>query len=253
MPRRTRVLLFAAATLVALAAGAVAGANTRRCLPPVCKAGEKSKCCTEPICDFMAQVRMKRALQNFFLGEAERNGVGCSPSADPSALNRERDAQKRKLESLLGDRQFKDRIFGKCDADMADIMPDFKTNASCAIEMNDRPSSREGAHERSRACQEMVDAAYDHEEVHKQKCWKMGAGQRERQCIGDFSAEEVEGYQKEIDSLTSQLKHWAKSCAKTPAGKKLDQQLKQLEGAMKSTERRRTSLERRAGRGAGGR
>ena len=256
MSRRTRLVLFAAAMVVALAAGALAGARTLQCLPPVCKRGETIRgCCAEPICDFMAQIRMKRAMQNFYLGEAERAGVGREPGTDVAATNREREAQKAKLQAALNDRRLKNQIFGSCDADMNDAMPNFETNSSCMVEMNGRPSSAEGAQERGSSCKEFVAAAYSHEKTHSDRCWAMGSGKRSMQSIGDYSLEEVQGYQAEIDSLTSQLAQWARSCSKTPAGKNVQKQLKQIEQSMKNTERRRQSLERQAdaARSRGGR
>jgi hypothetical protein len=252
MSRRTRITLVVAGALVALAAGTVAGASTTRCLPPVCKRGQKTHCCTEPICDFMVQVRMKRAMQSFFLNAAERGGVGRGPGADANATNRERQAQQAALDRALKDPATKRQIFGDCDADMNDTMPAFETNQSCMVEMNGRPSSREGAQERGSSCKEFVDAAYDHEEVHKASCYKMGGAARGRQSIGDYSLEEVEGYQKEIDSLTSQLSQWARSCSKTPAGKKVEKQLKEIQQSLKNTERRRKSLERQQDHARGG-
>lgn len=250
MSRRARIVLVVTAAAVAVAAGAVAGAATSQCLPPVCQPGQRSGCCTEPPCGFMSQIRMKRAAQNFFLRAAERNGVGCGPGSDEGALNRERAALEAELQRTLADRNTQNQIFGSCSDGLGNSMPSFSVDEGCRVMVNGQPSSREGAHQRSSACKEFVDAAYDHERVHKSKCEGAGSMNRRRQQVGDYALEEVQAHQQEINSLASQLAQWARSCSKTPAGKDLAEQLKKLERPMKNTEDRRTRLENQAAAGS---
>ncbi|HEY3358976.1 MAG TPA: hypothetical protein VGQ83_37345 [Polyangia bacterium] len=246
MSRGARAALIAAVAAGAVAAGAVAAAKTLRCLPPPCQRGAPVKgCCTKPVCDYMAQIRMKMALQSVFVNAAL---TARSSSSDPAAQSRERQQFEDRLQRTIQNSAFKRQVFGDCEAELNGSVPNFETNASCQVMMNGQPASEDGAQERGSSCEEFTRAAYAHEDVHKAKCWSSGGTARSKQSLRDYAAEEVDGYQAEVESLVSQLESWARACSKAPDGKKAMEDARRLRQAMRSTEARRRAAAARGGR-----
>ena len=95
--------------------------------------------------------------------------------------------------------------------------PSFETNSSCEIiaktTKEGEAMSRESALSKLDTCSEFIEAAYDHEQVHKDICFKTNSVERANEGITVYAAEERAGYAKEIESLKASLQRFWNSCA----------------------------------------
>jgi hypothetical protein len=95
--------------------------------------------------------------------------------------------------------------------------PSFHTNSSCQIVAElpggEEAMGRERALDRTDSCSEFIDAAYDHEQVHKDICFKTNSSERANEGITVYAAEERAGYKKEIQSLNASLLQYWRACS----------------------------------------
>ena len=95
--------------------------------------------------------------------------------------------------------------------------PSFETNAECQIVAKlpggDEPMSRERALRELNTCSEFIEAAYDHEQHHKDICIRSNSTARAQMRIEAYAAEESAGYAREIGRLEDRLRQYWGACS----------------------------------------
>ena len=168
-------------------------------------------CCQPPPCEFFEQIKMKQAVKGLFSRPKVRQ-----------RLIRQADGDNADAAKLLNDFVVeKAANLGKqlrCPWQAPyKPPPSFETNSSCQIIANlstgDEPMSRESALNKLDACSEFIEAAYDHEQVHKDICLKTNSTERLNEGITSYAAEERAGYRKELQSLRASLQQFWSACS----------------------------------------
>ncbi len=168
-------------------------------------------CCQPPPCEFFEQIRMKKAVKNLFSRPAVRKKI-IREVGDDNAV------AAKKLHDWVVQEAGKLGTGLKC-AWKAPISPppSFHVNSSCQIAANlpggEEVMGRDTAHGRIDSCSEFVDAAYDHEQVHKDICFGTNSTERANEGISVYAREERAGYTKEIDSLNAALLQYWSACS----------------------------------------
>lgn len=206
---------------VALVAAHAARADTIDCAPDrgCPKGSSPPACCAPPPCELYEQIRMKRALQSILADRKLRR----------SALKRAGGDEKKAADELraafLKQAQ---HIKLRCPwQGEPEPPPSFETDDGCYINAligppleNDpehKPTgvamSMERAFTTFHTCTEFIEAIYQHEGYHKQRCSNMKSTDRANMGIKAWADEEVEGYQREIESLQADLKSYWRACS----------------------------------------
>jgi len=168
-------------------------------------------CCKPPPCELFEQIRMKQAVKRLYSKPDVRKQLMRKAGGDNAAAAK-----------MLNDFVVENaRNLGKqlrCPWHEPFLPPPgFETNSSCQIMAKlpdgDEPMSRETALRTLDTCSEFIDAAYDHEQVHKDFCFRTNSVEREKMGITAYAAEERAGYAKELESLRNRLRQYWNACS----------------------------------------
>lgn len=174
-------------------------------------------CCKPPPCEFFEQIKMKQAVKGLFSRPKVRQ-----------RLIRQAGGDNAKAAKLLNDFVVKKASnlgkYLRCSWQGEYLPPpSFETNSSCQIIANlstgDEAISRETALSKIDSCSEFIEAAYDHEQVHKDICFKTNSTERLNQGITAYAAEERAGYTEELKSLRASLQQFWNACSSVATAK----------------------------------
>jgi hypothetical protein len=206
---------------VALVAARTARADTIDCAPDrgCPKGSSPPACCAPPPCELYEQIRMKRALQSILVDRALRRSALKRAGGDPKKA-----ADEFHAAFLKQAKHIKLRCPWQGEPEPP---PSFETDGDCRINAligppleNDpehQPTGVAMGMERAFAtfhtCTEFVEAIYQHEGYHKKRCLDMSSTERANMGIHAWADEEVEGYQREIESLRADLQSYWHACS----------------------------------------
>lgn len=223
MIRTGRWQLTMSLTLVAtlgslFAVWQVADARSFRCL--------QAPHCTPPPCDYFRQLEMWSALKAVhedarlrakMRADAHRASPGLTgPALEEAAANLLHEEVQR--QSQPGGAIA--RRVRECAGSPISAPPGLTTTSDCRTVDTAAPSeslSRERAHERYDTCSEFINAIFDHEDVHMDRCsgpHRMNSTERAHMGIDTYAAEEAAGYDAAVRRAKSGLTWWAATCAK---------------------------------------
>ncbi|MSQ97790.1 MAG: hypothetical protein EXR85_00605 [Xanthomonadales bacterium] len=169
-----------------------------------------TKKCEPPPCEFFEQIKMKQAVMRLFSKPKVRQQLIRKAGGDnaKAALLLNEFVEKKAAE--LGKKL-------RCPWKNPLPPPGFETNPSCEIvaklSTGNETMSRESALRKLDTCSEFIEAAYDHEQVHKDICFKTNSLERANEGITVYAAEERAGYTKELASLRASLQRFWDSCS----------------------------------------
>lgn len=183
------------------------------------KGSSPPDCCAPPPCELYEQIRMKRALQSILANRKLRKSI----------LKRTRGDQRKAADELhaeLEKRAKKIKLRCPWEGDLGPP-PSFETDSGCYIlaligpvpegDPKGQPAGESMGRERAfntfRTCTEFIEAIYEHEGYHKERCFNMNSTERAQMGIHEWANEEVEGYRREIESLESDLKGYWNACS----------------------------------------
>lgn len=221
MNRRT-LLVWSAALVVAViaAAGAVwarrggqGGDQSVACLDMRrCGEGQKPPaCCKPPPCAYFRQIEMKAALQQQFASRGLQREALRRAGGDPVAAAR---VLEQLVLAMARDGTLARRL-PSCAGDPTPEPPGVTTGEDCARYVGDEKMSEDQAHRRFATCGEFLQAAYRHEDLHKERCESQGSTARAKMPIDAYAEEEVSGYERELASLRDELHAWYGACSAT--------------------------------------
>ena len=167
-------------------------------------------CCQAPPCEFYEQIRAKRAVRNLFANKKARN-----------RLKKQAGGDNKKAARLLYEFVVKKaENMGKnirCPWQSIQFPPSFETNDECQItamlDSGAEPMGKDTALNKFNTCSEFINAAYAHEQFHKDICFKTNSVERENQGLDSYAKEEMNAYQQEIDSLKADLQGFWNACS----------------------------------------
>ena len=169
-------------------------------------------CCQPPPCEVYEQIRLKRAMQNIFANQGARDYLIKKTGGD------NKEAAALMYQFVLKGAKNRSK-FVRCEWKEIPPPPSFETNGECEIVANlpggDQAMSHDRALKELNTCSEFIDAAYSHEQEHKDICFKTNSTARMNQGITSYAEEEIESYQQEIDKLKADLQAFWKACSPT--------------------------------------
>ena len=206
-----RLLLWIVLLIFGCMATAAQGQTTSCVKKQRCPEGvSPPACCQAPPCEFYEQIRTKTAVQNLFANKETRERLKKKAGGD------NKKAARLLYEFVVN----KAKNMGKtlrCPWQSIQFPPSFETNPECQITAvlgtGPEPMSKETALNRFNTCSEFIEAAYSHEQFHKDICFKTNSVERENQGLEDYAKEEIAGYQKEIDALKADLQDFWNACS----------------------------------------
>ena len=175
-----------------------------------CPEGQKPPaCCKEPQCEFYEQFRMKRAVRNLFANKKVRKALKKKAGGD------NKQAAKLFNDFVMDKAKHMDKYL-KCEWKEIQPPPGFDTNSNCQItamlDSGPEPMGRDTALKKFNTCSEFINAAYDHEQFHKDICFKKSSVERENEGIETYAQEEMDAYQKELDALKADAQQYWNFC-----------------------------------------
>lgn len=214
-------LLLSIFLLLFLLMPAIGKTQTYSCVEKQkCPKGQKPPaCCKEPQCEFYEQYRMKRAVRNLFANKKVRKALKKKAGGDNAKA-------AKLLSDFVHDKGKKLGKYLKCEWKEIEPPPGFDTNYSCQItamlESGPEPMGRDTALKKFSTCSEFINAAYDHEQFHKDICFKKNSVERENEGIETYAQEEIAAYQKELDALKADAQQYWQHCGShaSPATKR---------------------------------
>jgi hypothetical protein len=168
-------------------------------------------CCKPPPCELFEQIRTKKAVQRLFGNRRLHERLVRDASGDAAAAAKVLEDFVSKNARKLGDTL-------RCPWREPYLPPpSFETNAECQIVAKlpggDEPMSRERALRELNTCSEFIEAAYDHEQHHKDICIRSNSTARAQMRIEAYAAEESAGYAREIGRLEDRLRQYWRACS----------------------------------------
>ncbi len=168
------------------------------------------KKCEPPPCEFFEQIKMKQAVKRMFSKPKIRQQFIRQAGGDNAKAAKLLNEFVEKKATELGEKL-------RCPWQSPLPPPSFETNSSCEIiaytTKEGEAMSRESALNKLDTCSEFIEAAYDHEQVHKDICFKTNSVERANEGISVYAAEERAGYTKELESLRASLQRFWNSCS----------------------------------------
>lgn len=205
-------LLVLLSGLVALSLAPPLSAESRECVAQQGCAKEQGPpdCCAPPPCEYFEQIRTKQAVKRLFSKPKVRarfiRQAGGDNARAAKLLNDWVVAEAKKL----GERP-------QCAWEEPRPPPGFRTIDSCDIVAElpggDQIMGRQEAQRNTDSCAEFIDAAYVHEQVHKDICLTTSGTERANEGISVYAREERLGYNKEIDTLKRRLINYWHACS----------------------------------------
>ena len=169
-----------------------------------------TKKCEPPPCEFFEQIKMKQAVKRLFSKPKVRQQLIRQAGGDNAEAARLLNEFVEKKAAKLGKKL-------RCPWKNPLPPPGFETNPSCEIiaklSTGDETMNRESALSKLDTCSEFIEAAYDHEQVHKDICFKTNSVERANEGITVYAAEERAGYTRELASLRASLEQFWYSCS----------------------------------------
>lgn len=166
--------------------------------------------CEPPPCEFFEQIKMKQAVKRLFSKPAVRQKFIREAGGDNAKAARLLNEFVEEKAAKLGENL-------RCPWKSPLPPPSFETNSSCEIIANTtevgEALSRESALNKLDTCSEFIEAAYDHEQFHKEICFKTNSVERANEGITVYAAEEREGYTRELASLRANLQNFWNACS----------------------------------------
>jgi hypothetical protein len=199
---------LASILLISLCFAVTAHAEPLACLDkqPCPPGTEPPFCCDKPPCEFREQIRLKQAMRNVFSNKKVRAKFKKQAKGDnPMAAAKLFEYVKQQAKGLGNTI--------KCKWDFNKFPPSFEVvdcHIVAKLETGDREMTKEEALNKIETCTEFIEAAYKHEEFHKQGC---DPEKKAKQGIEEYANEEIEGYTKEIDYLKAQRQLWWQACS----------------------------------------
>jgi hypothetical protein len=168
-------------------------------------------CCKPPPCELFEQIRMKQAVKRLYSKPEVRKRLIRTAGGDNAAAAKLLNDFVVNEASTLGSKL-------RCPWKAPFVPPPgFETNSECQIVVNlpggAEPISRETALRTLDTCSEFIEAAYDHEKLHKDICMRSNSVERLKMGIKDYAAEESAGYEQELQSLRSRLRQYWSACS----------------------------------------
>ena len=167
-------------------------------------------CCKPPPCELFEQIRMKQAVKRLYSKPDVRKQLMRKAGGDNAAAARMLEQYVKNKAEQLGPEL-------RCPWRNPLPPPAFRTNAECQIIARlpdgEKVMSRETALSTRDTCSEFVEAAYDHEQFHKDFCFRTNSVEREKMSITAYAAEERAGYAKELESLRNRLRQYWNACS----------------------------------------
>lgn len=170
-------------------------------------------CCKPPPCEFFEQIRMKKAVKRLFSKPKVQQKLIRQAGGDNAQA-------AKKLNDWVVAEALKLGAGLRCPwQGPFSAPPGFYTNSSCQIiaelPSGEEPLGRDTALSRTDSCSEFIDAAYDHEQVHKDICRTTNSTQRANEGITAYAREERAGYTREIQSLNASVLQYWRACSIT--------------------------------------
>lgn len=169
-----------------------------------------TKKCEPPPCEFFEQIKMKQAVKRLFSKPKVRQQFIRQAGGDNAKAAKLLNEYVEKKAEELGKKL-------RCPWKNPLPPPSFETNPSCEIiaytTKEGEAMSRESALSKLDTCSEFIEAAYDHEQVHKDICFKTNSVERANEGISVYAAEERAGYTTELASLRASLDRFWNSCS----------------------------------------
>ncbi len=183
------------------------------CIPKQgCAAGQAPRtCCQPPPCEIYEQIRMKRATRSLFRNKQVRALLKRKSGGDNAKAAAALSAYAAKRAGSWG------RLLRCPWQDPINPPPSFETIPECQVVARlpggAELMSRQKALATLPTCSEFVEAAYDHEKVHQDACFKTNSVARANMGIDAYAKEEADGYKTEIASLQASLAGYWSACS----------------------------------------
>ncbi|MGB7934921.1 MAG: hypothetical protein WCH04_22430 [Gammaproteobacteria bacterium] len=190
-----------------LAAEAINCVTIQRCTEGV----KPPACCKPPPCEIYEQIKMKQAVKGLFSRPKMRQRLIRRAGGDNAKA-------AKMLNDFVNNKASNLGKYLRCSWQGPYLPPpSFETNSSCQIiaklSTGAKPMGRESALSNIDTCSEFIEAAYDHEQVHKDICFNTNSTERANMGITAYAAEERAGYTKELQSLRASLQEFWNACS----------------------------------------